>query len=123
MTNILRDVGEDIRNGRIYLPLDELLAYNISEADLAAGKIDENWREFMKFQINRTRQLYDQANEGIKFLEKDGRLAIGAASNFYQAILQSIETNDYDVFSRRASLNAWEKLKRIPGMWIRMIGK
>ena len=120
MTNILRDVGEDFRNGRIYLPQDELDAYGICEADLASGKVDEKWREFMKFQISRTRELYADAVEGIKYLERDGRMAIGAAAGFYQGILQVIESNDYDVFSRRASLSAWGKLSRIPGMWLRL---
>jgi phytoene synthase len=120
MTNILRDVGEDFRNGRIYLPQEELNAYGISEADLAKGIVDSKWREFMKFQIARTRQLYAEAVEGIKFLERDGRTSIGAASDFYQAILDVIESNDYDVFNTRASLSAWGKIKRLPGMWLKL---
>ncbi len=119
MTNILRDIGEDFRNGRVYLPQDELNAFNISEADLQAGIVDAKWREFMKFQISRTRQLYVEAAEGYKFLEKDGRLSIGAAADFYQAILKVIEANAYDVFSRRASLSSWGKINLLPGMWLK----
>ena len=118
MTNILRDVGEDFRNGRIYLPQDELSAYNISEADLAKGEVTPRWRDFMRFQIFRVRELYAEAQKGIKFLERDGQLAISASSGFYQGILDSIEANDYDVFSRRASLSAWEKVRRVPGLWL-----
>ncbi len=118
MTNILRDVGEDFRNGRVYLPQDELSAYGITEADLAKGEITPRWREFIKFQIFRTRELYSEAQKGIQFLERDGQLAIGASSGFYQGILDVIEANDYDVFSRRASLSAWEKVSRIPGLWL-----
>ena len=121
MTNILRDVGEDFRNGRIYLPQDELKAFGIQESDLAAGTLDAKWHEFMKFQIARARQLYTEAAEGIKFLERDGRLSIGAASDFYQGILQVIENNDYDVFSQRASLSTWGKIKQLPGMWLKLI--
>jgi phytoene synthase len=71
----------------------------------------------MKFQIFRTRQLYKEAAQGIKFLERDGKMSIGAASDFYQGILETIEANDYDVFSRRASLSAWGKVSRIPSLW------
>lgn len=121
MTNILRDVGEDFRNGRIYLPQEELTSFAISENNLALGKIDTRWRELMKFQLARTRQLYAESAQGIKFLEHDGQLAIGAASDFYQGILQDIEANDYDVFTRRASLGTWGKLSRIPGLWAKLM--
>ena len=122
MTNILRDVGEDYRSGRVYLPQDELDAYGITPADLANGSLDARWREFMKFQIARTRQLYAEAAEGVRLLERDGQMAIGAASDFYQGILDAIEANDYDVFTKRASLSSWGKLKRIPGLWLRLKG-
>jgi phytoene synthase len=74
----------------------------------------------MKFQIERTRQLYAESWAGVKMLEREGQLAIGAASVFYQGILDDIVENDYDVFTRRASLNAWEKLSRIPSLWLRI---
>lgn len=116
MTNILRDIGEDYRNGRLYLPREELIFYGIQESDIARGRITENWRHFMKFQIERTRQLYQQSWEGVGMLEREGQLAIGAASVFYQGILDEIEKNDYDVFSGRASVSALGKLKRIPAL-------
>jgi phytoene synthase len=117
MTNILRDVGEDYRNGRLYLPREELTFYGIQESDIANGCISDNWRQFMKFQIERTRQLYDESWAGVKMLGRDGQLAIGAASVFYQGILDAIEKNDYDVFTRRALLNTAEKISRIPSLW------
>ena len=120
MTNILRDIGEDYQNGRLYLPREELIFYGIQESDIANGRVTENWRHFMKFQIERTRQLYAESWAGVKMLEKEGQLAIAAASIFYQGILDEIEKNDYDVFSSRASLNAWGKLKRIPALIGRM---
>ena len=116
MTNILRDVGEDFRNGRLYLPREELAFYGIREADIAEGCITDPWRQFMKFQIERTRQLYQESWSGMKLLEQDGQLAIGAASVFYQGILDEIEKNDYDVFRRRASLSAWNKARRLPAL-------
>jgi phytoene synthase len=117
MTNILRDVGEDYCNGRLYFPREELAQYCIREEDIAAGRITDNWRQFMKFQIERTRHLYADSWAGVKMLEREGQLAIGAASVFYQGILDDIEKHDYDVFSRRASLSAVGKVSRIPALW------
>jgi 15-cis-phytoene synthase len=116
MTNILRDIGEDYRNGRLYLPREELVFYGIQESDIAEGRITDNWRQFMKFQIDRTRQLYAESWAGVKMLEREGQLAVGAASVFYQGILDEIEKSDYDVFSRRASLSAWGKVSKIPAL-------
>ena len=116
MTNILRDVGEDYRNGRLYLPREELAFYGIQESDIAEGRISDNWRQFMKFQIERTRQLYEDSWSGVKMLEREGQLAIGAASVFYEGILDEIERNDYDVFTQRASLSTWDKVSRLPAL-------
>lgn len=117
LTNILRDVAEDWRRGRIYLPLRELADYGLSEADLDRGVVTDAWRSFMRFQIARNRQLYDEAWPGISLLDPEGRLAIGAAADLYRAILNDIEANDYDVFSRRAYVGTWGKLARMPRVW------
>jgi phytoene synthase len=117
MTNILRDVGEDYRSGRIYLPRDEMVFYGIRESDIAEGKVTKRWRQFMRFQIQRTRDLYAESWAGVKLLELDGRMAIGTASVLYSGILDQIERNDYDVFSKRASLSLTEKFKRVPALW------
>ena len=117
MTNILRDVGEDYRNGRLYLPREELAFHGIREQDIAEGRVTDNWRQFMKFQIERARHLYEESWEGVKLLEHEGQLAIGAASVFYQGILDDIESHAYDVFTRRASLNMLGKVSRIPSLW------
>lgn len=120
MTNILRDVGEDYHNGRLYLPREELAFYGIQEIDIAQGRMTDNWRQFMRFQVERTRQLYEESWPGVKMLEREGQLAIGAASVFYQGILDEIEKNDYDVFTCRASLNTLKKVSRIPALWLRI---
>lgn len=117
LTNILRDVAEDWETGRLYLPQDELSAYGLSEADIAAGQVDERWRAFMRFQIERNRQLYREALPGIAMLHRDGRFAIAAAAELYQAILADIEARDYDVFTARAFVSQWDKLRRLPGIW------
>lgn len=120
LTNILRDVAEDWNCGRLYLPQDELAAFGLTEADLDRGEVDERWRAFLRFQIERNRRLYLEARPGIAFLHRDGRFAVAAASDLYAAILTDIEAHDYDVFHRRAHVSTWGKLCRLPGIWWRM---
>ncbi len=119
MTNILRDVGEDWRNGRVYLPQDELEAYGLSEDDLRRGQVTDNWREFMRFQIDRNRELYAESLPGVRYLNTDGRFAIAAAAELYQAILRDIEAHDYDVFSRRSRVSTSDKIAQMPSIWWR----
>ena len=87
---------------------------------MAGGRVTDNWRQFMKFQIDRTRQLYEESWAGVKMLQREGQLAIGAASVFYQGILDDIEKSDYNVFTRRASLSALGKVSRIPSLWLKV---
>jgi phytoene synthase len=119
LTNILRDIAEDWRRGRLYLPLDELQAFSLSEQDVATGIIDQRWRVFMRFQIARTRAIYEEALPGIGLLARQGRLAVTAAATFYRAILADIEAHDYDVFSRRAYVGTWGKVRLLPWIWWR----
>jgi phytoene synthase len=118
MTNILRDVGEDWRRGRVYLPASDLRRYGLSADDIAAGQVTSNWRRFMRHQIERNRQLYAEAMPGIALLAADGRFAIAAAANLYRAILDAVEANDYDVFRRRAHVSTMGKLLRLPRVWL-----
>ena len=119
MTNILRDVGEDFRKGFVYLPQEELIEFGLIEENIAEPVVTDDWREFMRFQISRTRQLYKDAQPGVNLLELEGQLAILAASDFYQGILDDIEHHDFNVFDRRASLSAWKKIRRLPSIWWR----
>ncbi len=102
---------------RVYLPQQELAAFELSESDLAAGQVDDRWRAFMQFQIERNRRLYAEAWPGIALLNRDGRLAIAAAAGLYRAILDDIERHDYDVFHYRAHVSGWKKLSLLPGIW------
>ena len=119
LTNILRDIGEDWRAGRLYLPLEELAIFQLSETDIAAGQVTERWRNFMRYQIQRARRLYEESLPGVRMLHADGRFAIAAAGELYRAILDQIEVNDYDVFHKRASTGTWGKLRRLPGIFWR----
>ncbi|MFZ4639121.1 MAG: 15-cis-phytoene synthase CrtB [Nodosilinea sp.] len=115
LTNILRDVGEDARRGRIYLPLEDLNRFNYSEADLMAGVIDDRWRGLMAFEIERARQFYRSAEAGISLLSPDARWPVWSALDLYKQILDVIEQNGYDVFNRRAYVPSWRKLITLPG--------
>jgi 15-cis-phytoene synthase len=113
LTNILRDVGEDWQVGRVYLPMDELTAFGLDEQDIASGIVDDRWREFIRFQIKRTRQLYAESLPGIDLLHPDGQPAIAAASSLYQGILDDIEKHDYNVFTRRAYVPNHKKISQL----------
>jgi len=117
LTNILRDVGEDWQQGRLYLPLNELAQYNLTEADINRGVVDNRWRKFMQFQISRARNIYTDAIPGIRMLDRDGRFSIAAAAIFYRSILDEIEQNDYDVFHQRTYVSTWGKMRRLPEIW------
>jgi phytoene synthase len=119
LTNILRDVGEDARRGRIYIPLEDLARFNYTEQDLMKGVIDERWRSLMRFQIARAEQFYRKAERGISYLSSDARLPVWAALMHYRGILKVIERNDYDVFNRRAYVPQWQKLSTLPVAWMR----
>jgi 15-cis-phytoene synthase len=118
LTNILRDVGEDWRRGRLYLPLEELVAYGLTEADIASGCVTDRWRAFMRFQVGWNRRLYADAVPGIALLDRDGQFPVAAAAYLYQAILSDIERHDYDVFNRRAHIGDLAKLRLLPRVWM-----
>lgn len=119
LTNILRDVGEDMQRDRIYLPLEDLHAFDYSEQDLLAGVIDERWKAIMKFQIKRAREYYKQAEAGIRYLIRDSRLPVWASLMLYQGILNEIEANNYDVFNKRAFVSKPKKTLYLPIAWLR----
>lgn len=114
LTNILRDVGEDLDRGRIYLPGNELEMFGISEEDLFNKKLDDKFKQFMKFQIRRARHYYSKADKGICMLSKDSRLPVYLARHNYSRILDKIEENNYNVFDHRAYLSYTEKLAILP---------
>ena len=115
LTNILRDVGEDLGRDRIYLPKEDLDRFGVTEEDLKQGICDEDFVNLMKFQIARARKLYEAGLKLIPLVTSlQGRLAFRFAIDAYSGILEKIEANNYDVFSRRAHLTAKEKIQMIP---------
>jgi phytoene synthase len=117
LTNILRDVGEDARRGRIYLPLEDLKRFNYSEKDLFNYVIDERWIALMNFEIKRARDLYAQAESGIPTLQQDSRWPVWASLMLYRQILNAIERNHYQVFRTRAYVSTLGKALALPIAW------
>jgi phytoene synthase len=115
LTNILRDVKEDFARGRIYLPLEDLGRFGYTERDLAEATVNEPFRQLMRFEIDRARQLYRDGAAGLRHLTDDGsRFTAAAMGVIYSGILQAIERQNYDVFAKRARLTLPQKLLRLP---------
>jgi len=121
LTNILRDIGEDVANNRIYLSLEELEAYRLAKWKLIEGKITPSFREFIRFQIDRARRYSASANLGIPLLEPEGRLTVKLMSHNYSGILNAIERNNYDVFSKHAFVPFPRKFLSIPQLWLERV--
>jgi phytoene synthase len=119
LTNILRDVGEDTHRGRIYLPLEDLEKFNYTEEDLYNGVIDDRWIALMQFEIERARKFYQDAEIGIRSLNLDSRWPVWSALMLYQGILDVIEQNNYDVFTKRAFVPNAKKMLYLPVAWLR----
>jgi phytoene synthase len=111
LTNFIRDIGEDYKErGRIYLPQEDMDKYNVKEIDIKDNQVNDNFIELIKFEIKRARNLYRQSDKGIKYLNKRGRFAVIMASRMYEAILDKVEQNNYNVLTRRARTSKREKI-------------
>jgi 15-cis-phytoene synthase len=106
LTNFLRDVGEDLDRGRVYIPQEDLRRFG---ADPRRRTVDAAWIRLMRFEIERCHQLYAEADLGIRDLPASSARGIWAARRLYAGILDQIEDADYDVFSQRARVPAWQK--------------
>ncbi|MBC8065036.1 MAG: phytoene/squalene synthase family protein [Chlorobia bacterium] len=111
LTNFLRDVSEDARRGRIYLPLEDLATFSVSEDDVLAGRMTEEFKTLMRFEIARARALYAEADTGIPLLPRDTQKPVLLARILYSKILGKIEERDFDVFGGRARTGKVDKLR------------
>ena len=118
LTNILRDVKEDAAMNRIYLPQEDLRKFNVSEQQIFSGEMNENFIKLINFQIKRARDYYRKAEQGIALLEKDTHFTVLLALRLYSRILDEIEKQNYNVFSKRAHVNFRQKVFSIPSIWI-----
>ena len=120
LTNILRDIGEDLRKDRIYIPQEDLIRFDITEDDLFSYEISGNFIEMMKFQIERAESYYESAEKGVPMLNRDSRIPVMLAKENYSRILSKIQENNYQVFNQRAYLNSTEKFSILPKVILRL---
>jgi phytoene synthase len=117
LTNFIRDVGEDLRRGRVYLPRDELAVFGVTRDDLAAGVVDGRVRRLLAFQVARARELFRAAAPGIRLLEPTSRDCVRTAFTLYGGILDAVERADYRVLDRRVAVPALRRASvAVPGL-------
>ena len=109
LTNILRDVGEDLERGRIYIPREDLRRFGYTEQDLQAKQRTPAFVALMQFQAVRARSFYERGNSGIGLLNRRGRFAVKIASDVYGEILRRVESSNFDVFEKRTVVPATRK--------------
>ena len=120
LTNILRDVGEDARNGRCYLPTEELRRFSIEREEVLASQTlagDPRWNRLMTFEIARARTLYENALPGISMLSLDSQRCAAACAIGYAAILDALEQINYDSVSTRASVGTFARIGILWDAW------
>jgi phytoene synthase len=111
LSNFWRDIGEDWRIGRVYLPQEDLARFDVIEADLAAGRVTPSFIRLLEFEFERTETYYRHARAGIHRLQS-GRWGVMSGLEVYRAILTGIRRSGYDVFTRRAGAT-WPQKTRL----------
>jgi 15-cis-phytoene synthase len=111
LTNILRDIKEDLRRGRVYIPEDERDRFGVDIDMLARGATNDRFKALMRFQIERAKDYYKRSLVGVPKLEgKSSKLVVLAMKEMYEAIINVIEKRGFNVFSRRAYTSSFQKL-------------
>ena len=111
LANFIRDVGEDLDRGRVYLPITELQAHGVTREMLEERVLTPQIKSALKFQIARVRDLQEQATPGIKLLSPESRACIEAASELYCGIVDEVEKIDYQIFRKRAKTSTRRRIK------------
>lgn len=118
LANFIRDIGEDLQRGRIYLPLDELQAFGIDKERLKSRRVDSDLKAAIAFQIHRVRELQREAEATIVNLTPQSHACIKAASELYCGIVDEVEKIDFEVFTKRAKTSTYRRLKvALPAWW------
>lgn len=118
LTNILRDVGEDARRGRIYLPLDELAAHGVSEAELLAGSEGPGFQSLMRFQYQRASDTYTEALALLPEIDRHAQRPGLMMAAIYRDLLDSLRDQGFPVLRRRVSLSTPRKLWLAGKTWL-----
>jgi 15-cis-phytoene synthase len=123
LTNILRDLKEDAARGRVYLPQEDLRRFGYSVDDLASGKINDNFREMMKFECERARGYYQLAASCLAEEDRPTMTAALTMGKIYHRLLKQIEHLDYDVFNNRIRLHRPERFLIAFSEWAKATGR
>lgn len=118
LANFIRDVGEDLDRGRVYLPLKELAEHGVSRSDLERRELTPAIRNALAEQIGRVRRLQTESASGIELLHPSSRPCIRAASELYCGIVDEVEAIGYDVFNKRAKTSTWRRLRVAGPAWL-----
>ena len=110
LTNIIRDVGEDARKGRIYLPINELQQFNVTAADLLNARHSERFEALMRFQVERAKSIYTEAFALLPRQDRRAQRPGLMMSAIYRTLLDEIERDRYQVLTQRISLTPLRKL-------------
>jgi phytoene synthase len=121
LANFIRDVGEDLDRGRVYLPLDELATFGVTRSDLEKRILTPEIIEALEFNIERVRRLQREAAPGIAMLDKTSRACIEAASELYCGIVDEVEAINYQIFTKRAKTSTWRRIKVAFPAWLRAV--
>jgi phytoene synthase len=113
LTNILRDLREDVARGRVYLPQEDLERFGYPVCQLEKGERNEPFRELMRFEVERARGYYQSSEPLAGMLPRAGRAVYQVMSRTYHGLLGAIEARDFDVFTSRVSLSRWRKLSLV----------
>ena len=119
LTNILRDVAEDARRGRIYLPADELRAFGVAEEELVSGTRSPAFMRLMQFQAARARSHYLRARAAISTYERSKLVIAEIMGDIYYALLEQIEAREFDVFGDKATVRRRDKMRIALGNFAR----
>ena len=111
LANFIRDVGEDLERGRVYLPITELQACGVTREMLEDRVLTPEIKKALQFQIARVRQLQKEATPGIAMLSPESRACIEAASELYCGIVDEVEKINYEIFEKRAKTSTWRRIK------------
>ncbi len=121
LANFIRDIGEDLDRGRLYMPLDDLARFGLSRADLEKRVVTEQVRELLKFEIERVRRLEQASRPGIALLSPDSQPCIDAARVLYCGIVDAVEKIDYQVFTERATVSVPRRAQVALPAWLRAV--
>lgn len=119
MSNFWRDIGEDWRRGRVYLPQEDMEFFKVSESDLAEQRITSNFIQLLEFEFERTEMHYNSARPSVRMLAS-GQVAVMSALEIYRAIMDRIRANRYDVFNQRAGTGKLRKLSLIAKAYLQV---